>query len=37
MACFRTLQACGKLREGMSDIRDNAWRLLIEKDRKAAR
>ena len=27
-----TPKACGKLREGLSDIRDNAWRLLIEKD-----
>ena len=24
---------CGHLREGMSDIRENAWRLLREKDR----
>ena len=28
---------CGKLREGMNDIRDNAWQILIEKDRKAAK
>ena len=32
-----TPKACGKLRDGMTDIRDNAWQLLIEKDRKAAR
>lgn len=24
--------ACGRLREGMTDIRENAWRLLREKD-----
>lgn len=28
---------CGKLREGMTDIRDNAWRLLREKDMRAQR
>ena len=27
-----TPKACGKLREGMSDIRDNAWRLLMRTD-----
>ena len=29
-----TPKACGKLREGMVDIRDNAWSLLIQHDKR---
>ena len=30
-----TPKACGKLRKGMVEIRDNAWQLLMKHDRKA--
>ena len=30
-----TPKECGRLRKGMVDIRDNAWKLLMERDRKA--
>jgi len=32
-----TPKRCGKLRAGMVDIRDNAWRLLAERDRREQR